>query len=139
MTNRIILMYAVIAITFIDSCSFSNGNKCNQFRKGEFVYKYRGEQGNFDIFINRNDSIQIESNSQTGSIIKATIRWTDECTYELRLLESTYPQRDSIKQSSPLKNEILSSTKEFYIFKAKQDNSDFVLIDTMWVQMQKRD
>jgi hypothetical protein len=87
--------------------------------------------------MNRNDSIQTEINQQTGDISRFAIKWTDECKYELKLMESTINYPDSIQKmekNTPLKIEIISSTGDYYIFKSKRDDMDFILIDTLWIK-----
>jgi hypothetical protein len=140
MTNKIILIILTAStITFLSfACSSSKKDKdCNRFRTGDFLYHFRGQQGDFYFSMNRNDSIQTEINQQTGDISKFAIKWTDECKYELKLMESTINYPDSIQKmekNTPLKIEIISSTGDYYIFKSKRDDMDFILIDTLWIK-----
>ena len=130
-------LFGLFAIILFYSCMSLSSNKgCEQLKNGTFKFHLRTEQGDIFYSITRNDSIQIEVNNNTGSITKLSVRWTDKCKYELRLLESNSNFPDSIQQMRkvvPLKTEILSSTDNYYIFRAKRDNADYVMIDTMWI------
>jgi hypothetical protein len=72
MRNLITLL--ILFLTFI-SCG--QEKKCSDFKTGEFIYvnKIRPEK------IVRTDSLQIETNSETGVIIHSSIKWTSECNY----------------------------------------------------------
>jgi hypothetical protein len=134
-TKLWILSIFVTGLLF-HTCTSKNDNHCSKFKSGNFVYNFRGPQGQFPFTISRNDSIQTEINSRTGDISKFTVRWTSECSYELRLLESTANYPDSImdmRKNMVLKNEIVSWTNDYYLFKSKPDNSDFILSDTLWI------
>jgi hypothetical protein len=137
--NTLNLSFAALATTvLIFACSsVKKGEDCSQYKSGEFLYHYRGQQGDFYYSINRNDSIQIEINQKTGDTTKWAVHWTDECKYELLLIKSTEHFRDTIHTSwkaDPVRNEIVRSTKEYYIFKAESDHTDFVLTDTLWLK-----
>lgn len=74
---------------------------------------------------------------KSGETSKLAIRWTGECDYELRLLETTFDFPDSmqeIRESLPVKTKILSSAEDYYIFQTTRDNSDLVLTDTLWIE-----
>lgn len=110
---------------------------CSQLKTGSYRYHFRGQHANFFFSLDRNDSIQTETNEKTGSISKLAIRWTDKCKYELKFIESTESFPDSIqniRKSIILKTEILSWTDRYYIFRSTRDDIDFVLKDTMWMK-----
>ncbi len=137
--NTMKIPFAALTTTLlILACGFSKKDEdCSQFKSGEFLYHFRGQQGDFYYSINRNDSIQTEINQQTGDITKLAVHWTDRCKYELRLIESTVSFPDSIqilRKTIPVKNEIVGWTKDYYIFKAERDKSNFVLTDTLWLK-----
>lgn len=85
-------------------------------------------------FIERNDSIQTEINSNSKNIVKAKIKWKGECEYELTYLEQTTNSPDTINsfiQSRVLNVIILEATKDYYIFKATMADTDKTLTDTL--------
>lgn len=140
-SSRLTQLYILAILAtgpLFQTCSFFKRDKsCNQFKSGDFFYNFRGPQGDFTFSISRNDSIQTEINSRTGDISKLSVDWTGECNYELRLLESTADYPDSImkiRKSMVFKNEIVGWTNDYYLFKSKQDNSDFILADTLWIK-----
>lgn len=123
---------------FLIACGFSEkGSSCDRFKQGNFRYRFRGQNYQTDFLIHRNDSVQTEVDSKSGKASKLSIKWTGECKYELRLLETTFDFPDSvqrIRKMLPTQTEILSSTKDYYIFQTTRDNSDFVLTDTLWIE-----
>ncbi len=129
--------YLLILILLISSCT--NTKKrigCGQFKNGKFSFHFKAELSGLSFLIDRKDSIQIETGSN-GWITKLAVKWTGECSYETKLIESTAEFPDSIqvmRKKYPLKVEILNYTDNYYTFKAKRDNADYVLSDTMWVE-----
>jgi hypothetical protein len=118
-------------------CNFSISREgCERFKNGKFIFHYKGLDGNTDILIDRNDSIQTEITKSTGDFTKSSVKWTDKYRFELTLLESTFSPLDSIKKIGkiiPLKAEILSCTNDYYLVKISMDNIDREEIDTMWI------
>lgn len=132
--NNYKLFFALLLITFICfSCQNKNTNKdCSQFKNGNFIWKSK----NASFSIIRKDSIQIEKEIGTNYYSKLFVSWIDDCHYEVKILESTYPFPDSIKEMRKkiiLKTEIMSGTSDFYIFKSQSNQSSKIMIDTMWV------
>lgn len=108
---------------------------CEQFKNGKFIFLLRMQTGDVYFSINRKDSIQIETDKHTGYYSKLLVKWTDKCKYETTLLETTFPFPDSIqkrRRTVPSKTEIISWTKDYYIFKSHRENSPLIT-DTMWV------
>jgi hypothetical protein len=133
------IFFSALTLTILFfACIFSQKDKnCSQFRSGNFLYHFRGQQEDIYFSISRNDSIQTEINQRTGDVTKLAIRWTDNCKYELKLIESTAIFPDSIqnlRKSISVKNEIVSWTNDYYIFKAVREKSDLVLTDTLWLK-----
>lgn len=68
--------------------------------------------------------------------MKAKIKWTGECEYELTYLEETSNNPDSlinIIKSLVLKAIILKTTKDYCIFKANMLGTNVSLTDTLRV------
>lgn len=86
--------------------------------------------------IGRNDSIQTETTNKTGYVVRARIKWIGNCVYELTYLEQTTASKDSIMplvQANPLRNEILHTSEDYYVFKSSMKGTGMTLIDTLRV------
>ena len=131
-----VVFFSCIVLSLL-ACGFSEkDSSCDRFKQGDFRYRLREQNYHTDFLIHRNDSIQTEVDSKSGKTSKLSIKWTGECKYELRLLETTFDFPDSvqrIRKTFPAKTEILGLTKDYYIFQTTRDNSDFVLTDTLWI------
>lgn len=131
---RIITLFLFFAM--ITACQKTETiSDCSQFHKGKFIFK-SGNPVKPQFSIVRDDSIQVETNLTDNSVTKLAITWTDTCEYELRLLETNLSIADSMKnvgKTAPLRSEILSWTKHYYIFRTTSTASNKVMTDTMWV------
>ena len=121
----------------IFSCNRTSHSACDceLFKNGSFIYK----SGASTYLIKRQDSIQIETDTNKGYFSKLLIKWTDKCTYEGLSLESTFPFSDSIqniRKTIPIKVQIMSTGKDYYVFKAHRNNSP-ILTDTIWTDKAK--
>lgn len=58
---------------------------CKEFRTGKF--KLLTEVGEY--LIERNDSIQIETDLLTGETSKYQVSWVNDCQFELRIIEGS--------------------------------------------------
>jgi hypothetical protein len=114
-----------------------NRNKCDQYRNGTFYYHFKIKEKISHYIMTRNDSMQIETNSESGNIAKYKIRWMDNCSYELKFIEGTeiLPEKLlNLKKTMLIQTSILSGTKEYYLFKSKTNLNDLVLTDTIWLK-----
>ena len=112
-------------------------NGCYRFHRGQFTYHLQGPGNRVDILVTRNDSIQTEYYQQTGDMSRLAIDWVDSCSYELRLISSTLKFSAAVTESrkrNVLRTDIISSTADYYVFRSKRDNVDFVMTDTLWVK-----
>lgn len=129
---KIFIVFFFVPI-LINSCASSQKQlDCENFRIGR--YTLHSEFDNSVSLIERNDSIQTETNNHSGNILKAKIKWTGKCEYELTYLEETTISTDTIVpfiKSRPLKVIILKTTTEYYIFKATMRDTDKSLVDTL--------
>lgn len=106
---------------------------CRQFHKGSFYQPV----GNGDsIFIDRTDSTQIDM-YPNGNAIKASIKWLNDCEYELSLTGLVEKGRDVPvpKELRGAKNrvKITETTDTYYAFDAERfDGVKFS--DKMWVR-----
>lgn len=112
---------------------------CTQYRVGKFyIYNKVSKQR---INIERKDSLQIETNAETGDITVMKVSWTAECEYDL-LFNYTTPKEvskskrsQSVTESSaniPLRIKILSGTDNYYVFEASKQGLKS-LRDTVWL------
>ncbi len=140
MTNKHNILQKTICfflVLVIFSCNQAKEATCNceLFKNGNFIHKSAG----MTFLIKRQDSIQFETDPIKGYFSKLVIKWTDKCNYQRLSLESTFPFSDSIqniRKTIPIKVQIISTGKDYYVFKAHRDNSPF-LTDTIWVDKTK--
>jgi hypothetical protein len=58
---------------------------CNDFKTGKFALTDKASNRNYEI--ERNDSLQIETDLNTGRVSKFDVTWISDCEYELRIRE----------------------------------------------------
>lgn len=130
MTKSVIV---IILITFFASCSPQSPQlDCSAFKSGRFSVNMKGDSA--VSLIERNDSIQIETNLKTGSISKNKIKWIGPCEYELIYVSQNSQSVDSITsylQSHTLKVAILKTEKSYCIFESTMEGIKGIYIDTM--------
>lgn len=132
---RTIFTFVVLtAFFFLTSCASRKQSECEKFRTGRF--EIRSELDNSITTIERNDSIQTETSNTTGHMVKARIKWTGDCGYELRYFAQTTNSSDTIVpfiQARPLKTTILQTGSNYYIFKSSMEGIEITLVDTLTV------
>ena len=109
---------------------------CARFHTGHFRFQ-RFEPFRYAARIDRNDSIQTETDELTGAVSKLAVRWTNDCHYELHFISSTRQLPDSIQQyrkARPLQTEIIQATDRYYLFTSFREKGGLALTDTMWVR-----
>jgi hypothetical protein len=107
---------------------------CSIFKKGRF--ELHSEFDNSISIIERSDSIQTETNSQTGHVVKARVKWTGNCDYELNYFQQTTNTTDTIIpfiQTGTLKTQIIKATKGYYVFRSTMTGTDKTFTDTLRV------
>ena len=128
--HNILPLLSFIAFFSCNTTTSKNFN-CEQFKNGNFIFK----SGGMTFLINRQDSIQTETDPKTGYYSKLKVKWTDDCNYEGLSMESTFPFSDSIqniRKTIPIKVQITGAGKDFYVFKMQRVNSP-IFTDTMWL------
>jgi hypothetical protein len=113
--------------------SCTTTKNCSRVKNGNFFYFDKVDRHRIEIY--RDDTIQTERNSKTGEVIKSKIIWVNSCNYDL-LVRVT--KNDSIslnKFEIPIRFEITTIKKGFYIFKATSviDNMEFEVTDTLFM------
>lgn len=81
------------------------GSDCGRYHKGQF--SYTDSAGNV-VMVKRTKNKQIEINSATNLIIKLRIRWTGDCTYELKQIWSN--SRAQRKYNGSITGVVISQT-----------------------------
>lgn len=79
------LLLALLVLSTI-SCK-EQPKTCESFHQGTFEIKRPAD--NYAVRIERKDSLQIETNLNTGAVTKAIVRWDNICNYQLEYIEST--------------------------------------------------
>ena len=136
MTPFILPIVATLFLGFSCSEQTSDRKGCENVRNGRFMFHYRIEQKDLFQMIERRDSLQLETDKETGYYTKLSIKWTDDCTYEALMVETTFPFPDSIQQirrTIPFKTQILKVTKDYYTFESQRGNFP-IISDTMWIE-----
>ncbi|HKC34888.1 MAG TPA: hypothetical protein VKB95_02465 [Chitinophagaceae bacterium] len=132
----ILISIVVIALTSFSKTDESN---CDMYKTGRFyIYNKVNKQR---INIERRDSLQIETNEQTGDITVLKVNWTGPCDYEL-LFNYVTPKEVSKDKNVqrifdsngdiPLQIKILSGTDSYYVFEAGKKGLKN-LRDTVWL------
>ncbi len=131
-----IYKFLPLLFTFIMlSCSSKHTQtNCKNFKQGHF--KLFSEIDNSVSLIDRNDSMQTETNPATGHFVKAAIKWTNDCEYELFYFQQSNNSADTISpflQTRPLKTKIIKATKDYYVFTATMADTGVILTDTLFI------
>jgi hypothetical protein len=132
---KTIPFHLLITTSIVVSCASANKQTdCERFKTGRF--ELHSQVDNSISIIERNDTIQTETNTKSGSIVKARIKWRANCEYELTYFAQTKNTSDTIVpfvQSRPLKTTILQTDKNYYIFKSSMEGTSVTLVDTLKV------
>ena len=133
MKKNIIII--IISVMLLFSCS-SNENKsfCKIYKNGRFIYLM--EKSLDTILIERNDTVQIETNLTTKNKIVEKIKWISDCEYEVSYLEQTKPTSDTIVaslQNQKITTTILKANKNYCVYKAEVKGYGISIVDTLIV------
>ena len=133
-----LLLFGAIIVAFSGFNKTVNQN-CDLYRTGKFyIYNKLNKQ---KINIERRDSLQIETNEQTGDITVLQVNWSGTCEYELLFNYMTpkeVSKRDTVQKfleamgNTALQIKILSGTDDYYLFEARKDGF-MNLRDTVWL------
>ncbi|HET6992240.1 MAG TPA: hypothetical protein VFJ43_12985 [Bacteroidia bacterium] len=111
--SLLIFLFLFGATTHLFSQTPSSAD-CKQFRTGTFYVK-----GMPNIIITRDETTQTETDPATGKYIKASITWTSDCTYELRMIKTNWKsQRKAWKKLKVLVVTITDTDDNSYQFSA---------------------
>ena len=134
-------IFSSLSLLFIVGLSFLSKPPvdCSQYKLGKFyIYNKISKQR---INIERKDSLQIETNAETGDITIMKVNWVGDCEYELLFNYMTPKEVSKSKRSQtvvetsaniPLLIKILSGTDIYYVFEASKQGFK-PLRDTVWL------
>lgn len=83
------LGFTLLMVLMLNSC-YAQEKNCSYFRTGTFSYADK----EIPYRIVRNESIQIETNTDTGDELHTSIEWKSDCEYILTYIKIKYPKRD---------------------------------------------
>lgn len=127
----------LLTVTAFSCVEKAKGPDCALYKQGKFYIKANGDIPSFAI--SRTDSLQYETNLETGGTRVFSVEWTDPCEFELKLLEkptdsATLHQsalRDSLEKI-PSTVRFLATAATYYIFEIQKKGFP-AYIDTMWI------
>jgi hypothetical protein len=113
-----------------------NQSDCSEFKNGKFFSISPVTKDK--IIIERNDTLQVETNTETGIIMKSKISWKNPCEYQLTAISNSKVLQDGVDSFfsiTPITVTIIDHGKDFYVFKAKVDsaNKHVEILDTIRV------
>lgn len=83
------LASTLLTVLMLSNC-YSQEKNCSAFRTGTFSYADK----EMPYRIVRDESIQIETNTDTGDELHTSIEWKSDCEYILTYIKIKYPKRD---------------------------------------------
>ena len=132
--------YLLIAffLFFITSFSLKNTNECDKVKNGKFYYYSKISRDKVDI--ERFDSIQLETNTNNGHLLRNKIIWKGDCKYDMfinALSNSKLKTTDSLIASTPATVEIKKIGTTYYIceWEMKILTKELVGTDTIYFQL----
>ncbi|OCB75474.1 DNA topoisomerase IV [Flavobacterium crassostreae] len=105
--NRLKLVPLTLVLLMV-SC-YPVERNCKDFKTGKFKFEHEIDGIKKTTFLERNDSIQIETFE--GKTDTASIRWVNDCEY---ILQKLHPKNMAEKKALNMK--ILTTTKNTYTF-----------------------
>jgi hypothetical protein len=119
--------YEVLGFTTFYDCLCSGCTEkldCARFKIGKFYVNLPGSGEK--ILIERNDTIQVETNTGTGEGSKHRIEWLNDCEYRLVTMTNNRVLKDgtdSFFATIPINVAIISTGKDYYVFKTRIDSA----------------
>lgn len=103
---------------------------CSRYRTGHFKWHAQTPNGLRRYILERNDSIQLETDINSGMVTTMKIKWISPCRYELAYIKSNRYMPDSVIQFRKAHNvitTIVPGTHDYYLFESKADGFDHIL------------
>ncbi len=120
-----------LGVGLIFGCTPPEKKGCGQFRTGTFEYR----SGVRRFIINRADTVQMELDKTSGATLKTHVKWVNDCSYELTLLNPAEVYADSVQhivKNAVVTVHIQSWTDTYYIYDSRL-NGEHPSIDTLWI------
>jgi hypothetical protein len=127
-----IFYWVFLAIVFLSCSVSSKQSTCNKFRTGKFLSHSAFDQ---QTIVERNDTMQVETNDVAGLVMRARIRWTSPCEYQLINPE----EKDSTGLFKPMvggktiTGRILKAEDDYCVYEASMEGVSMRMIDTLKV------
>ncbi len=132
--------YFLLILLFILllSCSIKQVPDCSRLKVGKFIYYLKFTDTRY--VIERNDSIQTETNQTTDAVSKSKIKWLTPCDYQLIFLsrsptDTSQNEIEKKAEAIPLNTKIIKTAKNYYVFESSKEGISMVLRDTIWYNM----
>ena len=103
------LFFMLFVFMLFQSCYTGGGKNCQNFKTGEFIFKYTIDGEEKESRFIRTDSLEFDY--YEDRIDTNTVKWVNDCEYIVRKLNPS-----SLKESKPLHFRILSTSEESYTF-----------------------
>lgn len=119
MSIKFFLFFGLIHVT--TPPLYNDDLKCKEFRTGRFTLTDKNIDGKY--IIERNDSLQIETDLNSGYTSKFSVTWVNDCEYQLSILEG----RDDIMnfyRGKKLTIKIIETYKDSYKFEGSLEGLD---------------
>lgn len=128
--------YLGIFLTLLISLACKDMIDCSKIKNGEFYYYTKGTRDKVNI--HRTDSIQIETDGKTDSLLsKSKVVWNDVCKFDMYLnafSDTKLIGDDSIIAATPAHVAIIEINDSFYVCLVKLSlfDKNINLKDTMF-------
>jgi Icc-related predicted phosphoesterase len=103
---------------------------CSSYKAGKFILFE--QNGNIHMRIDRTATEQIETDLKTGKFIRFSIKWINECEYELLLIDGNNDQVSFFRHRK-LSIRITDVYADGYKFEGKLQGSNTVISNIMRV------
>ena len=130
-------LYKLLAIVSVSTLAFQcqTLQDCSKYKTGKFYFISKMHRTK--VLIERTDSLQVETDTKTGEIIKNRIDWKTQCEYDIYQIlptERKPDKTDSFFSVTPIQIRITDVGDDYYICIASIPNSKYPSVkDTMWV------
>lgn len=130
---------AIIVFLFpILSFNLTTPLECSKVKNGTFYYYSKISRDKVEI--ERFDSVQLETNTKNGHVLKNKIIWKGDCNYDMyinALSNSKLEQMDSLIATTPASVEIVSVGSAYYVcqWKIKISTKEIEGTDTIYFKI----
>lgn len=126
------------AFLILLNISFKDTPDCTKLKNGKFYYYNKLSKLKPKVIIERFDSLQIETNTENGRVLRNKIVWRNSCSFDMyinSLSKTKLNTSDSLFSTVPATVNIIYVTNDFYIYSAKMNilNKTIELSDTIYI------